>query len=223
MNKICLSSELYKVSINDIKNLDDCENKYNKNTNNEVIVLIGKKDTLLAGRQIVEEAIKNNIEFVPVRIAFVSVIKDYDFVSPFIRSLRMKNRVFSSNVYHVPPKEIRKIKIERNIRTAKNAYIFTNPKFYFAEDERKKQYSELYNSMKKGYNDEFPLDVMLLRMMGVKDTINQGHHRMGIAIEHNLPYVTIRFAGSGEAPKILKPLLKIIAKININLKLRNKK
>ena len=131
-------------------------------------------------------------------------------------------KIFSSNIYHIAPLEIRKLKIERNIRTKENAYVFSNPLFYYDEAERKRQYDELYNSMKRGYDDNFPLDVMLLRMMGIKDTVNQGHHRMGIAIECKLPLVAVRFSAAGAAPRILQPLLKVIADINITLKLWNK-
>ena len=60
-------------------------------------------------------------------------------------------------------------------------------------------------------------------MMGIKDTVNQGHHRMGIALECRLPQVAVRFSAAGSAPKILQPLLKVIADINITLKLWNKK
>ena len=120
------------------------------------------------------------------------------------------------------PMDIRHLKIERNIRTRKNAYIFSNPLYYFDANERKKRYDELYKSMQKGYDDNFPLDIMLLRMMGIKDTVNQGHHRMGIAVECKLPRVAVRFSAAGASPKILKPLLKIIANINITLKLWSK-
>ena len=182
----------------------------------------GQTDTLLSGRDAVRRALAENASSVPVRFAFFSKIGRFDFITVFVKPLRARYKIFSSNIYHIAPLEIRKLKIERNIRTKENAYVFSNPLFYYDEAERKRQYDELYNSMKRGYDDNFPLDVMLLRMMGIKDTVNQGHHRMGIAIECKLPLVAVRFSAAGAAPRILQPLLKVIADINITLKLWNK-
>ena len=227
MAEVCLSSELYKIETADIAALPDGKPEAFGKFKDKIVVLIGdssrnEKDVLLKGRQAVQQAMADGDEHIPVRFVFVSKMKKYDFVSLFVKALRSHYKIFSSNIYHMDPLEIRRIKIERNIRTKENAYVFSNPLFYYNEQERKKQYSELYNSMKKGYDDNFPLDVMLLRMMGIKDTVNQGHHRMGIAVECKLPRVSIRFSAAGGAPRLLQPLLRIVAKININLKLRNK-
>jgi len=228
MTELCLSSELYKIETADIACLEDDPASDKFRLKDKVVVLIGDsekgcKDTLLTGRPLIEKALKEGLTHIPVRFAFVSKMKKYDFISPFVKALRAHYKIYSSNIYHMDPQEIRRIKIERNIRTKENAYVFSNPLFYYTEQERKKQYRELYNSMKKGYDDNFPLDVMLLRMMGIKDTVNQGHHRMGIAIECKLPRVAIQFSAAGQAPRLLQPLLRIIANININIKLRNKK
>ncbi len=227
MNKLCLSSELYPISPADIASLADTPAGVTADTKDEITVLIGdsmagQTDTLLAGRNAVNRALADNVSSVPVRFAFFSKIGRLNFISVFIKPLRSRYKIFSSNIYHIDPQEIRKLKIERNIRTKENAYIFSNPRFYYDDQDRKRQYNELYNSMRQGYDDKFPLDIMLLRMMGIKDTVNQGHHRMGIAIECRLPLVAVRFSAAGAAPSILKPLLKVIADINITLKLRNK-
>ena len=198
MRELCLSSELYPVSPADIAALADTPADLQQHVKDEITVLIGdsqsgQTDTLLSGRDAVRRALAENASSVPVRFAFFSKIGRFDFIT-----------------------------VERNIRTKENAYVFSNPLFYYDEAERKRQYDELYNSMKRGYDDNFPLDVMLLRMMGIKDTVNQGHHRMGIAIECKLPLVAVRFSAAGAAPRILQPLLKVIADINITLKLWNK-
>ncbi len=228
MNKLCLSSELYPVSPADIGILEDADIINIPKLKDKVVVLIGdfktgEKDKLLCGREIIKKALKNNKSYIRVRFAFFSRFKQFDFISMFIKPLRLRKKFESSNIYHINPKEIRKLKIERNIRNKENAYALTNPKFYRPQEERDRMYNELYNSMKKGYDDKYPLDIMLLRMMGIKDTINQGHHRMGIAIELGLPLVSVRFSAAGGAPNFLHPLLKIIANINIRLKLWNKK
>lgn len=228
MSELCLSSELYPIAPADLAVLEDGPAEYRGRFKNEIVVLIGDShtgqiDTLVCGREKVVSALKNGTVSVPVRIAFISKIRRFDFITVFVKPLRSRYKIFSSNIYHIDPVEIRRMKIERNIRTRENAYIFSNPLFYYDEQERKRQYNELYESMKKGYNDEFPIDIMLLRMMGIKDTVNQGHHRMGIALECRLPQVAVRFSAAGSAPKILQPLLKVIADINITLKLWNKK
>ncbi len=228
MHKLCLSSELYPVEPADIAILEDGPGeKYRHCLKDSIVVLIGdrqagQKDTLLTGREEVRCAIKNGAASIPVRFAFITKISGFALITVFIKRLRSRYKIFSSNIYHMDPQKIRNLKIERNIRTKENAYIFSNPRLYYDEEERNRQYNELYSSMQKGYDDNFPLDIMLLRMMGIKDTINQGHHRMGIAVECKLPRVAVRFSATGKAPDILKPILKIIADINITLKLWNK-
>lgn len=227
MSEVCFSSEVYKIEPKDLIILEDSQ-AANIKTKDEVVVILNdgeknSKDRLLCGREWIEKAIAENKDFIPVRFAFVSKMHKWDFLSPFIRPLRNRYKIYSSNIYHINPLEVRRIKIERNIRNKENAYIFTNPKFRMDDKNlRNEQYDKLYESMQKGFDDRFPLDVMLLRMMGIKDTINQGHHRMGIAVQCNLPRVAIKFCAAGKAPNILHPILRIIAKININLKLWNK-
>ncbi len=229
MNELCLSSELYPVEPGDIAALADATSDAgnNRRTEGKIIVLIGnketgEKDTLLCGREEVERALARKQPFVPVRFAFASQLGRFDFISVFIKRLRNRHKIFSSEIYHMDPLAVRRLKVERNIRTRQNAYVFSNPLYIFDKAERRRRYEELYQSMQNGYNDKYPIDIMLLRMMGIKDTVNQGHHRMGIAVELKLPRIAVRFSAAGAAPKILRPLLKIIADININLKLWSK-
>ena len=139
----------------------------------------------------------------------------------------MRELCLSSELYPVSPADIAALAdtpadLQQHVKDEITVLIGDSQSGHYDEAERKRQYDELYNSMKRGYDDNFPLDVMLLRMMGIKDTVNQGHHRMGIAIECKLPLVAVRFSAAGAAPRILQPLLKVIADINITLKLWNK-
>lgn len=227
MTHICFSSEIYHLDPKDLIVLADSNTHLNVNCSDEVIVLIGEKDlydktkpiiydTLLKGRDIVKKAIKKNISFIPVRIAFVSRINRWDFLSPLIRVLRYKYKAYSSNIYHIDPFEIRELKIERSFRTPENAYQFSNPKYQMPEEERVKLYNQLKDSMQtKGYDDRFPLDIMLCRNLGIQDTLNQGHHRMGVAIDCNIHRVSVMFSAAGHAPKFLHPLFRLIAKFNL--------
>lgn len=227
MTHICFSSEIYHLDPKDLAVLADSDTNFTADCPDEVVLLIGEKDiyddskpviydTLLKGRELVEKAIAQNEPFIPVRIAFISRIGRWDFLSPLIRVLRYKYKAYSSNIYHIDPFEIRKLKIERSFRTPENAYQFSNPKYKMSESERKKMYNWLKNSMQtNGYDDRFPLDIMLCRNLGIQDTLNQGHHRMGVAIDCNIHRVSVMFSAAGQAPKFLHPLFRLIAKFNL--------
>ena len=230
MNRICYSSETYGLAVEDLISLPDSGMQLKNMPDDEVILLIGKRklwfpdypvtpDTLLKGREVLQKAINANIKYVPVRIAFENRIKPYDIISPLVRKLRYKYNLFSSNIYHLQPQEIREKGLERNLRTAENAYKFSNPKYQMSEEEREKMYENLLQSMKeKGYDDRFPLDIMLCRNMGIKDTLNQGHHRMSVAIECGVERVSVEFCAAGQAPKFLHPFCRRIADFNLSIK-----
>lgn len=230
MNKICYSSEVYGLAVEDILPLPDAEISAGRLPNDEVVILIGKRrlwlndipveqDKLLKGRAAVIRAQKEGKEYVPVRIAFESRIKSYDLISPMIRSLRYKYNLFSSNIYHMSPQEIRDKKIERSYRTAENAYRFSNPKYQMSDETRRNTYEELRRSMlEKGFDDRFPLDIMLCRNMGVKDTLNQGHHRMSVALECGIKRVAVEFCAAGQAPEFLHGVCHVIAGFNLSFK-----
>lgn len=223
MVHLCLSSETYKIDIKDIAVLPDSNSgiKY-KNTKMPVILLgdldEAKQDSLLCGRSLVEQALTKQQQYIAVKIAFATKIKPYDIITPFIKKYYTKYKFWSSNIYHMDPQEIRRLKIERSFRDKNSAYTFSNPLYRFSESERLERYENLYNSMKNGYDDNYPIDIMLLRMLGIKDTVNNGHHRMGIAVECGLPQIAIRFSAAGSAPSLLKPLLRIIANISMRIK-----
>lgn len=230
MNKICYSSEVYNLAIEDIAILPDAKVKPSSMPDDEIIILIGKRrlwlndipvepDTLLKGRDKVNSYLKEGREYIPVRVAFESRVKSYDFVSPIIRSLRYKYNLFSSNIYHMNPQEIRAKGIERNFRTAENAYRFSNPKYQMSDEERRKNYEWLKSSMQQnGFDDRFPLDIMLCRNMGIQDTLNQGHHRMSVALECGIKRIAVEFCAAGQAPQFLHPLCRLIATLNMKVK-----
>lgn len=227
MGNLCISSETYEIDTKDIAVLPDSEMSPRYKNRRKVVILIGDlekgiADTLLCGRKLVNQAIENNRPYLSAKIAFKTNIKRYDLITPFIKSLRGKYKIWSSNIYHVDPHEIRRMKIERSFRDKNSAYTFSNPLYRYSESERKKRYETLYNSMKNGYDDNYPIEIMLLRMLGIKDTVNNGHHRMGIALECNLPRIAVNFSAAGQAPYILRPILKIIADIAIRIKQRHK-
>ena len=222
MDNLCISSETYSIELEDLLALQDADIPYE--SNDKVVVLLRKNrpDTLLLGRSYLEQAKKNKEKYASARIAFISEISPYNFLSVFIRPLRIKYQYWSSNIYHMDPAEIRKMKIERSFRNKENAYTFTNPLYYRTDEERLERYEKLYNSIKEGYNDNYPIEIMPLRMVGVKDTVNNGHHRLGIALECGLHRVAVNFKVIGQAPRILKPFFKFCANMTMKLKQRQK-
>lgn len=229
MCNICYSSELYDLDPRDIIILKDSELPVSADEKDEIIILIGNtdlwdcakgsKDTLLKGREALERAIAANAEYIPVRIAFISRTAKFDFISPLIRVLRYKYNGYSSNYYHTNPQFIRDMKIERNIRTKENAYKFSNPKYKMTKETRSQYFDNLLKSIQEnGFDDKFPIDIMLCRNFGIQDTVNQGHHRMAAALECGLTKISVRFCAAGQAPKLLHPLFKALAKINLLIK-----
>ncbi len=227
MTNLCFSSETYMLDINDVAVLKDSNRDYSCKNDDNIVILMGDmdqnvSDTLLCGRDIINKAIANNKEYIAVKIAFISKIKRYDIVTQFIKKLRGKYKIWSSNIYHTSPKFIRSMKIERSFRTKENAYNFTNPLYRRTDEERISRYEKLCESIKNGYDDKYPIDIMLLRMLGIKDNVNNGHHRMAIALEQDIKRISVRFSAVGQAPLLLRPLMKIIANIAIKIK-QNKK
>lgn len=218
MSNLGLSSEIYPLATEDLLILPDSDMDVSSFADS-VVILIGDEkkgtsDVLLKGRQEIEKAVAENKAYVPVRIAFESRTSRYDILSPLIRSMRYKHKSFSGNIYHVDPADIRRLKIERNFRTRENAYKFTKKKYRLAKNTRHNMYEELYNSMKqKGFDDKYPIDIMLCRSLGVQDTVDQGHHRMSVAIDCKLTRIAVRFGAAGQAPTILRPLFRLIAKL----------
>lgn len=222
MQKFGYSSEIYNLDPKDLLSLPLSPSS-EEHINDKIIILIGndklnQPDTLIRGRKIVEKAVADGIKAVPTRIAFIPRVRKYDFISPIIRVLRYKHHAFSSNIYHINPKDIRKLKIERGYRSSDNAYQFSNPRWALPSAEAKKRYDDLKKSMSKGYDDKFPIDIMLCRNFGIQDNVNQGHHRMSAALEIGLERISVKFSAVGYAPKLLRPLFRILAKISMLIK-----
>ena len=48
---------------------------------------------------------------------------------------------------------------------------------------------------------------MLCRRTGIKDCVDDGHHRIGICVEHNIDRIAVRFRAAGALPHRLQKLL----------------
>ena len=105
----------------------------------------------------------------------------------------------SSRVYHISPIYLRKLGgLERRGkggvgRHRDNAYDGKEETKHLTREEREERYDTLKESIDKdGFNEEFPILIML-RREGGEDQILEGHHRLNISIELGLETVPVRF------------------------------
>ena len=90
----------------------------------------------------------------------------------------------SSNVYHISPLYLRNLGMERSGKREKG---------YGEGGGNVERYNTLYESIEKdGFNEEFPI-VVMLRRENNEDQILEGHHRLDIAIKLGLETVPVRF------------------------------
>ena len=74
-----------------------------------------------------------------------------------------------------------------------NAYDGKEETCRLTRREKEARYDTLKESIRRdGFNEEFPIIVMLRRENGA-DMIYEGHHRLNIAIELGLDVVPVRF------------------------------
>ena len=100
----------------------------------------------------------------------------------------------SSKVYHISPLHLRNLEIEKDTRDRDNAYTGSLPEqVNLTREQKEAKYDALKESIRhEGFNEEFPIIIKLRRVRN-EDKIFQGHHRLNIAIELELPTVPVRF------------------------------
>ncbi len=185
------SSHLYPFYATDCLQLEEAPIKFSKK--GEISVLLGNrkrgvKDTLLCGREQLLEMSRS--EIVNVRIYFPVDVNLSAFLSLF-KYFRKRNKRFGTEVYHVNPNFLREARLERCVRTAENAYSLHRLKVDV--DSPLVAYQRLSEQLKDGFDDRYPLTVMLHRVKRHIDSLDDGHHRLGLCIQHNLPHVGIKF------------------------------
>lgn len=198
------SSELYFVEPQDILKLaaapSDITNQVKQENN--IIVLLGNKatnsaDTLVCGKEIAQQAIVDNVTHVPVKFVFLSNIAKWNILAILFRKIRYKYKFESNTIYHTTLTHLRNLHIERGFRNAENAYDFSK-RWYLPPEQRIIKYNNLRDSLKaNGFNDKYPITIMLCRRYGVKDSVDDGHHRIGICVENNIEKIAIRFNAAG--------------------------
>ena len=111
---------------------------------------------------------------------------------------KTKKTKSSSKVYHISPIYLRNLRVEvsggrRRRRERDNAYEGKEEVQGWTYEQRVERYDQLKESIKKnGFNEEYPL-IIMLRREGGEDKLFEGHHRLNIAIELGLATVPVRF------------------------------
>jgi hypothetical protein len=203
------SSEVYHLDPVDVMKLSD-HPLYEKE-NKEVVIFLGNEkekipDKLFSGRDLVKQALQEKTPYIPVRFVFLKRAKGIKgFVLHFIKPFRRKLIAKGMGLYHIRAQELQEKGLVRKIRTRQNAYDLKNKKWAIPPEERQKRWNDLYASLQKtGYDDHYPLEVMLCRSLGAKDSLQQGHHRMGILNELHIERVAVEFSAAGAAPLFIR-------------------
>src|SRR5262245_36204609 len=99
----------------------------------------------------------------------------------------------SSAVYMIDPRELRASGVELLQRSRDKAYGSHKEHKHLSQEERGRIYDDLKAKIEaEGFRRDMPITIQLLRKNG-NDKILQGHHRLSIAIDLNLPTVPVRF------------------------------
>lgn len=214
------SSEIYDIDPKDLEILPNAENAVSAHIhcNDDIIVLIGnaaqnRKDTLVCGRRKIQEALRRQEPYVAVRFAFVSSIAAWNIFPLFIKKLRYKYKYNNTNIYHVSARRLREQKLERGQRNADNAYAITNKRWAIPENDRHRKYQDLIASLRQGFDDRSPISIMLCRRCGLLDSIDNGHHRLGICIDYNIDRIATNFIAAGKAPSFIRKIRCLINKL----------
>lgn len=211
---IGFSSELYYIEPQDILNLTDTPANFAKQiaVSDPITVLLGNADhriadTLVCGRSEVRQAVAHKVALVPVRFVFISNIAKWNILPIFFKALRQNFKFRSQEVYHTTLKNLKEMHIERGFRNAENAYDISK-RWHISPEERVRKYNHLLTSLKtKGFDDRYPISIMLCRRCGVKDCVDDGHHRIGICAENHIERIAICFRAAGTLPHGLQKIL----------------
>lgn len=215
-----LSSEVYQLDPKDLVELRDVPQDALPIKDNEVVILLGDErvkedDRLYQGREVVEQAVAQGVEYIPVRVAFYTRTPWFNLISSFVKGVRKHYFGYSMRTYHTTVAEITKLKIERSVRTMENAYTFSKPRKWVVGGDFKQVWFEKMKKsfQEKGYDDTYPMDIMLRRALGVKDNLHQGHHRMMFSREYGVERVAIKFMAAGHLPGWMMPVFEYLIKV----------
>lgn len=164
----------------------------------EVVLLIrrGRPDALLRGREAVRAAGDGVVD---VRIVFEPSIAKWNLLFTLVRPLRNMRRFKCSQTYHIAPEAVRQMGLERAVRT------LDDPHARGKIEKRRAKMAKLKESLSTtGYDDSFPINVMLCRSCGVEDSLRQGHHRISACLECGVQKMAVCFSAAGALPRVFR-------------------
>lgn len=190
------SSNVYPLEAMDLAKLADYEGVPIPNEvlpDDDVILFIRPDgpDVLLRGRAVVVAAGQSTV---PVRVVFKPTIAKWNLLATLIRIFRIRYRYAGSGAYHIDVHAVRELGVERAIRTLDNVG---------RGHERKMV--KLYTTLREqGYNEAKPIDVMLCRVGGRKDSLRNGHHRISACLELGVSRIVVKFSAAGAWPRSVR-------------------
>jgi len=209
MKQLAFSSEFYFIKARDLKKLVVKE-KVGADFNDDCIYLKLHHDgqvTVYAGKEKIDTAPDD--DFVKTRIVYVSFPTFISFFLNIIKPIKRRFYIKSMESFRVRLADLLAAKLPRGERNAENAYQFNNRRYHLDHDEAQKCYNKLRSSIEKhGYDERFPMYVMLNRKFGCKDQLLQGHHRIGICKELNVKEVNIAFWAAPASFQFLRKFFK---------------
>ena len=164
----------------------------------EVVLLIrrGRPDALVRGREAVKAAGDGVVD---VRVVFEPTIAKWNLLFTLVRPLRNMRRFKCSGTYHIAADAIRQMGLERAVRTLED------PHARGTIDKRRAKMARLKESLvTSGYDDSFPINIMLCRTSGVEDSLRQGHHRISACIECGVQKMAVCFSAAGALPRVFR-------------------
>ncbi len=193
MKHLCNSSDVYFIKVKDLLELESADIKLPLCNDIDAAIMVDKNNCKLCfGKDFLLS--KDKDDFVKTRVFYYSYPPFIGFLINFVRSLKRKSWVVNDKSFRVLFDKLVEAKLTRCDRTRENAYQWTSKRWRMDRDTANKRYNDLYNSLKEnGYDEKYPMIVLINRKYGVKDQIYQGHHRIGICKEVGIKEVNICF------------------------------
>ena len=154
-------------------------------------------DTLLRGREAIAEALRADASaVVPVRVVFKPNVAKWNLAATVIRVLRNRYRYHGTGRYHIAAAAVRAMGLERAVRT------LDKPQ-QRGKSDRLAKMRQLEASLRaRGYDDARPINVMLCRTGGTRDSLRQGHHRVSACLACGVPKMSVEFSAAGALPMV---------------------
>ena len=198
------SSHVYPLEAADVAALADLEGTPVPATalpSDEVIVYVRPDgpDALLRGRAKVERTLaeRGPRSTVEVRVVFKPSVGKWNLPGTLVRVVRNRYRYHGTAVYHISAHAVRAMGLERMIRSVDEPQKRGNI-------DRHEVMRALQESLRtRGYDDARPINVMLCRTGGIRDSIRQGHHRISACLACGVDRMALSFIAAGALPRVL--------------------